>query len=46
MFMLQLSEEVKKALTMYKKQKPDTITFEIYTHFQELIEMSKNADDE
>ena len=46
MTILQLSEEVKKGLEMYRKQNPDTITFEIYTYFQRLVEISENADDE
>ena len=37
-----MSEGVKK----YSTHNPDTITFEIYTHFQRLIELSENADEE
>ena len=43
---VQLSEEVKKVLKDYRKKKPDTITFEIYTTFQQLVELSANAQKE
>ena len=42
---MQLSEEAKKALLNYRKQKPDTITFEIYTNFQQLVKMSQTVSD-
>ena len=43
---MQLSEEVQRSLKNYTRQKPDTITFEIYTYFQQLLELSKNAEEE
>ena len=45
-FCCQLSKEVIEGLGKYKRQNPDTITFEIYTHFQRLVEISENADEE
>ena len=40
---MQLSKEAKRALQEYRKQKPDTITFEIYTNFQHLVKLSENV---
>ena len=45
-FAMQLSKEVSEGLKLYSRTKPDTITFEIYTHFQRLVEISENADEE
>ena len=45
-YYIQLSKEVQRSLENYRKQNPDTITFEIYTYFQQLVEVTKNAEDE
>lgn len=43
---VQLSEEVQRVLKDYRRKKPDTITFEIYTTFQQLVQLSENAQKE
>lgn len=45
-FYWQLCKVVSEGLKKYPRQNPDTITFEIYTHFQRLVEISENADEE
>ena len=42
---VQLGEEAKKVLQAYRKQKPDTTTFEIYTNFQQLVKLSENVEE-
>jgi hypothetical protein len=37
---------VSEGLKKYPRHNPDTITFEIYTYFQRLAEISENADEE